>query len=539
MGISDLFAQTSAQHAVLQLRAPARSVPTMLAAITIITVALMWLRLTYAWWPDGFRMRLAPVTVARERRLCALGVLAAAALWVAYGTTPRLVALPTPAAGIGGWLGLSGAIIALSVQGALSLLGLQVYCAVVLRQLGLERLGWPARLGASIVGVCAAVCGWEVFGWPAPFVVCAELALAGLMPLYLLAAREQRIGRFAPRLPAVLPAWLPLPAWRPGQARFRAWVVVVHLTFGLTLAAIWLRHFTSWYATALFGLFALICVGDDILVSLLALCDWSESVTERRKRRGTHYTEMLHPHRWHITVPAMLGITYLGAFVWLAHASQSDGISATTWIEAGTAGAIFLLFRGTADLGRRDRYHRGRPLLERELAERESSHAIKRAAVEFHRLRFGAAYFVLAATYLFHWLYTSTDLHALLVIDMGTVVFAVSALIVAVLSIVVNKVHLEMSGLVAGEMFIIMLACTGIAMLLMYVRQANPVPITLPGVHGATVAALLTGTQSPWLVAHAMAAEALFLITICLVAYLYHVIRVAQHIRSAPPERAS
>lgn len=169
------------------------------------------------------------------------------------------------------------------------------------------------------------------------------------------------------------------------------------------------------------------------------------------------------------------------------------------------------------------------------MAESACSGTVKLTAAEFHRLKFRAAFVVLTATYLFHWLYTSPDLHALLVSEMGTVVFAGSALIVAVLSIVVNKVHLEALGLIAGEISIIMVVCAVIAAALMYVQRANPVPITLRGTAGVSFYALLAGTQPKLLVAHAMAVEVLFLITICLVAYLYHVIRVAQHIRSAAP----
>lgn len=499
-------------------------------ALVVLVAALAALRILVSWGWHRVDALLWWKLVNNQRTPLAVGILAAVAIAMAYSVVPSLVPpqmlSPRPST----WLPSLGELVALVLQGALSLLGWQVYCHVLLRQLGLECLGWPARLMAVVVGVCGAVCGWEVFAWPVPFIVTAEILLIGLPQLYLAMAKEQRIGRVTLRLPAALALWLPLPAWRPGEARFRVWVVVVRIAFGLALTAIWLRHFTSWYPTAVFGLFALICLSDDVLVSLLALGDWSASAAQRARCRARCYVEMLHPHRWQMTVPTVLAITYLGAVAWLAPGPQLGDISASAWIEAGCAGAVFLLFRGEADLARRDRYHEGAPLLERERAEIACSHRIKRAAGEFRRLWFPTALVVLAAMYLFHWLYTSTDLHTLLVSDMGPVVFAVSALIVAVLGILVNKVHLEMSGLVAVEMFIIMLGCTGIAVLLMYVRPANPAPIALPLARGAASA------PSSWLIIHAMAAEVLFLITVCLTAYVYHVIRVAQHIRSAPPE---
>ncbi len=462
-------------------------------------------------------------------------------LWLTFVAAPTSLPFPPPAAG-GVWLWVLPAqatytTLALLLHGVASFLLIQLIFGFWLGSLSVRNGSRLFQFGILLSFVVMAL-GWETQHWPVVFLVPAEGVLAFFVYTTLSGLFDKGFESRVFDNPL---------AFR--RAR-RLAVVVEYLAVMAALAFILFAHDIAYFAVNLFLLYLALVFLDPIAANIASAIHPQNSGTM-----------LLSPQRWQFTLLITLPLILLGASGLFMSFSANSGLTFDLWIEGGMAAALYLLFNplidlaryvggkratqpgdldlaeliqglisGTAILGQRranrtaaanptasdqaDAEPPDEPLIT--ARDKAALATIERQVAE--QLKFPTGVIFLLAALAYHLLITLFNFSSIFDSSLVPLVFGLVGLVAALLPLVNNKA-LETTRYISLLLLFVTIVVTGISVLF----TVNPQPHAV-SLAGQSAMQLLTNQTFYTTALRLALQEALFLLTIGQLGYLYRVI---------------
>ncbi len=461
-------------------------------------------------------------------------------LWLSLTVAPLSLPFAAPSAG-SVWLGVLPAAATYAALGGI-LHGLSAYILIQsILAFGLFLLGWYSdtrwnALGV-LVGIVLTSLVWETLGWPVTILVPGEAILVYIANIQLGWLWEAVLKPLMFKQPLTL------------RRIKRSLAVCSALLMIAAIGYILFAHSIGYAPIDLFLLYLALVLLDTVAANVGSVI-----------RPQNSATMLLSPRRWQITLPIALVVITLGASGFFAPVEANSGLTFTVWIEEGMAAATYLLFKPLIDLasdvgGKRAtqpgsdevldlsrrviEFLSGPNYFAQRVANRSADAPVEptpgelfnikrdRAALEAAEkkvateLSFPTGRIFFISLLVFHFLITMFNITPILNSSLVPLVFGLVGLVATLLPLVTDKV-LEPTRYIALLLLLVTTVVTGLNVILT-VAPPSPTPSVFLG---QSALALLTSGPFYAVALHIGLQEALILLTVGQLGYLYVVINL-------------
>ena len=460
-------------------------------------------------------------------------------LWLTFVTPPTSLPFPAPTPG-SVWLGIlpgptTYAVLGALLHGVLSFLLIQVIFGFWLGALSVRNGSRLFQFGILLSFIVMAL-GWEALHWPVIFLIPAEAVLTFFVYTTITSLFDKGFETRTFANPLAL------------RRAKRLAVAVEYLAVMAAFAFILLAHNVSLFPVNLLLLYLTLVLLDPVAANIASAIHPQNSGSM-----------LLSPRRWQYTLLITLPLIVIGASGFFAPVAMNSGLTFDLWIEGGMAAALFLLFNplidlaryvggkratqpGDADLaellrGRLGELISGTATLAQRRANRSAGAqadaepdepliikrdmaalaTMERQVAEQLKFPTGIIFFIAALAY--HLLITLFNFSSIFNSSLVPLVFGLVGLVAALLPLVNNRA-LETTRYISLLLLFVTIVVTGISVLF----TVNPQPHAVAALAGQNAYALLTNQTFYTTALRLGLQEALFLLTIGQLGYLYRVI---------------